>query len=122
MCLAVNYGARQEIVRAVRSLASRAAAGELDPGAIDESDIEGSLDTAGMPDPELLIRTGGDFRVSNYLLWQISYAEIHVTDVFWPDFGAAEYHAAVRDFASRSRRFGGLEAGLEGGVGPVAGS
>ncbi|MCC6322838.1 MAG: isoprenyl transferase [Phycisphaerales bacterium] len=108
LCLAVNYGARAEIVDAVRRIADRVAAGEVRPAEIDESVIARNLYTAGLPDPDLLIRTAGEMRVSNYLLWQISYAELHVTDVLWPDFAVEDLHKAIRDFAQRSRRFGGL--------------
>lgn len=109
LCLAINYGARDEIVRAARALAADVASGAIEPGAIDEAALASRLDTAGLPDPDLLIRTGGQLRVSNYLLWQISYAEIVVTDVLWPDFGAEALGEAVREFAKRSRRFGGLD-------------
>jgi len=109
MVLALNYGARGEIVDAVRRIARAAACGELDAEAIDERTIDSHLYTAGLPDPDLLIRTAGEMRVSNYLLWQISYAELHVTDVLWPDFSVADFHAALRDFAGRRRRFGGLD-------------
>jgi undecaprenyl diphosphate synthase len=109
LCLAINYGARTELVDAVRELARRARAGALDPDDIDETTIEGALNTAGMPDPDLLIRTAGEMRVSNFLLWQISYAELWVTDTYWPDFDEACLHQALRDFASRERRFGGLK-------------
>lgn len=108
MVLALNYGGRAELVDAMRRIASAVAAGSLTPEEIDEPLVDRHLDTAGLPDPDLLIRTAGEMRLSNYLLWQISYAELHVTDVLWPDFGVAEYHAALRDFARRSRRFGGL--------------
>lgn len=108
LCLAVNYGARTEIVDAVKRIAERVKAGELAPETICDQTVHEHLYTAGLPDPDLLIRTAGEMRVSNYLLWQISYAELHVTDVLWPDFGAAELCAAVRDFAGRNRRFGGL--------------
>lgn len=108
LCLAVNYGSRREIANAARRIAIRASRGEIDPLVVDEATVEASLDTAGMPDPDMLIRTGGDLRVSNFLLWQISYAEIVVTDVQWPDFSTADLHAAVREFAARQRRFGGL--------------
>lgn len=110
LCIAVNYGSRAEITDAMRSLARRVKNGELSPDEIDERHIDGSLYTAGLPDPDLLIRTAGEMRVSNYLLWQISYAELHVTPTLWPDFGVANLHAAIRDFASRRRRFGGLDA------------
>jgi undecaprenyl diphosphate synthase len=109
LCLAINYGARTEMVDAVRELARRAKAGRLDPEDIDEAAIEGALNTAGMPDPDLLIRTAGEMRVSNFLLWQISYAELWVTDTYWPDFDVPTLHQALRDFAHRERRFGGLK-------------
>jgi undecaprenyl diphosphate synthase len=108
LCLAVNYGSRAEIADAVRAIASKVRAGTLDIGAITEQTIADHLYTAGMPDPDLLIRTAGEMRVSNYLLWQISYAELFVTDVCWPDFTAAEFDRALADYARRERRFGGL--------------
>jgi undecaprenyl diphosphate synthase len=110
LCLAINYGARAEITDAARWLAREVKAGRMQPDQIDENTFSGCLYTAGLPDPDLLIRTAGEMRVSNYLLWQISYAELHVTSVYWPDFGAKELHAAVRDYAGRTRRFGGVEA------------
>jgi len=110
MCLAVNYGGRDEIVDAARDLAARAASGEISPDQIDQAVFADSLTTKGLPDPDLLIRTGGDFRVSNYLLWQISYAEIMVTDVQWPDFTTDQLYAMIRQFADRSRRFGNIES------------
>ena len=109
LCLAINYGARAEITDATRWIAREVQSGRLRPDAIDENLISNCLYTAGLPDPDLLIRTAGEMRVSNYLLWQISYAELHVTSVYWPDFGAKELHAAVRDYAGRTRRFGGVE-------------
>ncbi|MBL8762822.1 MAG: isoprenyl transferase [Phycisphaerae bacterium] len=111
LCLAVNYGSRGEIVDAARSLARRVKDGSLEPEQIDESVFERHLYTAGLPDPDLLIRTAGERRLSNYLLWQISYAELHITDVLWPDFSVQELYTAIRDYASRSRRFGGLTEG-----------
>jgi undecaprenyl diphosphate synthase len=111
LCLAVNYGGRTEIAEAVRAIARAAKAGEIDPDAIDESVFSSYLDTAGMPDPDLLIRTAGELRVSNFLLWQISYSEMWVTDVLWPDFRAADLHAAILAFAGRNRKFGGLSVG-----------
>jgi undecaprenyl diphosphate synthase len=108
--LAVNYGGRAEIVDAARSLAERVKRGELDPSAIDEHAFSESLSTAGFPDPDLMIRTAGEMRVSNFLLWQISYAELHVTPTLWPDFDAEALYSAVRDYASRNRRFGGLNS------------
>ena len=108
LCLAVNYGSRAEIVDAVRAIAHKAAAGRLGVDEIDEACVSNHLYTAGMSDPDLVIRTAGEMRVSNYLLWQISYAELWVTETCWPDFQAADLHAALRDFAARDRRFGGL--------------
>jgi undecaprenyl diphosphate synthase len=109
LVLAINYGSRTEIVDAVRAIAERVRRGELDPSAIDEDTIGGALYTAGMPEPDLLIRTAGEMRVSNYLLWQISYAELWVTDKCWPDFDRHTLHQALRDFGQRERRFGGLK-------------
>ena len=108
LCLALNYSSRMEITDAMRSIALDVQAGRLDPDAIQEATISERLYTAGLPDPDLLVRTAGELRVSNYLLWQISYAEIHVTDVFWPDFRIEDLHKALRDYASRDRRFGGI--------------
>ena len=108
VCLAINYGGRAELVDAARRLAEDVARGELAPADIDEESISSRLYTAGLPDPDLLIRTAGEMRVSNYLLWQISYAEIWVTDVCWPDFDETQFRAALADYASRHRRFGGL--------------
>src|SRR5256714_5488113 len=109
LVLALNYGSRAEIVDGVRAIAEKVKSGEIDPRDIDEETISEHLYTAGMPDPDLLIRTAGEMRVSNYLLWQISYAELFVSDVLWPDFGIEELHRAVRAFASRNRRFGALD-------------
>jgi undecaprenyl diphosphate synthase len=109
LALAINYGARTEIVDAVRAIAERVRRGELEPAMIDEDTIGGALYTAGMPDPDLLVRTAGEMRVSNYLLWQISYAELWVTDKCWPDFDRDTLHQALRDFGRRERRFGGLK-------------
>lgn len=110
LCLALNYGSRAEIVDASRSLARAAAAGEIDPDAIDETVLSGRLDTAGLPDPDLLLRTAGESRLSNFLLWQVSYAEIVITDVEWPDFQLEDLHAAFKTFSGRVRRFGGVAA------------
>lgn len=109
LCLAINYGGRGEIVDAVRSLAARVARGELAADAIDEEAISGALYTAGMPDPDLMIRTAGEMRVSNFLLWQISYAELWVTEKCWPDFDRGLFHEAMRSYVGRVRRFGGLK-------------
>ena len=103
-----NYGGRRELVRAAQRLAARAAAGELDPQSIDENSLAAELFTSGEQDPDLLIRTSGEHRISNFLLWQLAYAEIHVTDVFWPDFNADALKRALLDYQSRQRRFGGL--------------
>jgi undecaprenyl diphosphate synthase len=108
LCLAINYGARTELVDAVRDLAEQVKQGKLNPAAIDETTLGDALYTAGMPDPDLLIRTAGEMRLSNFLLWQISYAELWVTDKCWPDFDAATLHQALRDYAARERRFGGI--------------
>ncbi len=108
LCLAINYGSRAEIVDGVRAITERVRRGEIEPDDIDEALVGESLYTAGMPDPDLLIRTAGEMRVSNYLLWQISYAELWVSPKCWPDFDAATLHEALRDYAGRVRRFGGL--------------
>jgi undecaprenyl diphosphate synthase len=110
LCLAINYGARTELVDAVRSLVVQVREGKLTAEQIDEDAISGALYTAGMPEPDLLIRTAGEMRISNFLLWQISYAELWVTDLCWPDFDAAVLHQALRDFAERERKFGGLNS------------
>jgi len=108
LCLALNYGSRTEIVDAARALAQEVAAGRRTVDSIDEAAFAGHLYTAGIPDPDLLLRTAGEMRVSNYLLWQISYAELHVTDTLWPDFSVEDFHRAIAAFASRERRFGGV--------------
>ncbi len=108
LCLAVNYGGRAEIAEAARKVARDVEDGLINPDGIDESTFGRYLSTADMPDPDLLIRTAGEYRLSNYMLWQLSYAEFWVTPVHWPDFRVTEFHAALRDFARRHRRFGGL--------------
>ncbi len=108
LCLAINYGARMEMVDAVRKIAEKVEAGWLQAADISEQTIGEFLYTAGTPDPDLLIRTAGEMRVSNFLLWQISYAEIWVTEKCWPEFAEVDLHAAIRGFADRDRRFGGL--------------
>jgi undecaprenyl diphosphate synthase len=108
LILALSYGSRVEITEATKAIAREAKAGRLDPETIDEKTITAHLYTHDVPDPDLLIRTSGEMRVSNFMLWQISYAEIHVTPVLWPDFGKKEFAAALADFAKRDRRFGGL--------------
>jgi undecaprenyl diphosphate synthase len=94
----------------MRSIAREVKSGRLDPADIAEATVDAHLYTAGMPEPDLLIRTAGEMRVSNFLLWQISYAEIWVTDCCWPDFDEAQLHQAIRDYAARDRRFGGLSS------------
>ncbi len=103
---AVNYGSRTELVDAVRAVAARVARGELSPDAIEEADIAEGLYTRGAPDPDLVIRTGGEMRLSNFLLWQVSYAEFYSTPVLWPEFGVDALNAALLNFARRERRFG----------------
>lgn len=109
LCLAINYGGRMELADAVRRIAADVRDGRLEPEAVDESTVEGYLYTAGMPELDLLIRTAGEMRLSNFLLWQISYSEIWVTSRCWPDFDESLLRQAIRDFASRDRRFGGLK-------------
>jgi len=116
LVLALNYGSRGEITDAVKAIAEEVAEGALKPSSINEATISQHLYTAGMPDPDLLIRTAGEMRVSNYLLWQISYAELVVSPVLWPDFGICDLHAAIAEFSRRNRRFGALGAGI--GKGP----
>jgi undecaprenyl diphosphate synthase len=110
LVVAFNYGSRQEIVRAAQALAREVAAGNLTPEAIDERAITARLDTAGIPDPDLVIRTSGELRLSNFLLWQAAYAELVFTPVLWPDFDRAALEAAIAEFHQRERRFGGLSA------------
>ena len=108
LLMAFNYGGRDEIVDAVRALARRVQAGELGPEEISEAHVAQALYAADVPDPDLLIRTSGEMRVSNFLLWQIAYTEFWVTPTLWPDFGAADLYRAVADFQGRTRRFGGV--------------
>lgn len=109
LCLAINYGSRSELVDAVRRIARRVAHGEIEPVEIDEAMISDSLDSSGIPDPDLLIRTSGEMRLSNFMLWQLSYAEFYVTDTYWPDFNEEEFHKALKSFSHRNRRFGGVD-------------
>ncbi len=104
--IAVNYGGRDEITRAVRWLAADCAAGKLDAGSVSEQTIASYLDTADMPDPDLLIRTSGELRLSNYLLWQVAYTEFYITDCLWPDFSQEELERAIIAYNKRDRRFG----------------
>lgn len=110
LCLAVNYGGRAEIVEATKTLARQVASGSLQPDEIDEKSVESHLETNGMPDPDLLIRTAGEMRLSNFLLWQMSYAEFWVTSDLWPDFTENHLDQALAAFRSRERRFGGLSS------------
>jgi undecaprenyl diphosphate synthase len=104
--LAISYGSRDEILAATRTLADRCVTGDLTPDDIDEATFASALYTEGSPDPDLLIRTSGEMRVSNFLLWQIAYSEIHVTPVLWPDFGESHLYEAVLEYQRRERRFG----------------
>ena len=106
LVLALNYSAKWEILHAARQLAVQAVAGEIQPADIDEARFESVLSTHGIPDPELLIRTSGETRISNFLLWQIAYTELYFTPVFWPDFGKKELEQAILSFQNRERRFG----------------
>lgn len=108
LCLAINYGARGEISDALKQIASLIETGLLKATDVDEQLISENLYTSGMPDPDLLIRTSGEMRISNFLLWQISYAELWVTEKFWPEFVEEDLHQAMNVFATRNRRFGGL--------------
>ncbi len=107
LVVALNYGGRVDLVEAVRTIARAAASGDVSPEAIDEHTVASALSTNGIPDPDLLIRTSGEMRVSNFLLWEIAYSEFWVTETLWPDFSREDLLAAVIDFQSRGRRFGG---------------
>jgi len=104
--LALSYGGRSEIVRAAQKIGEKCSAGNLEPRMIDEALFSAHLYMGSLPDPDLLIRTSGEFRISNFLLWQIAYTEIHITQVYWPDFREAQLMEAIRDYQSRERRFG----------------
>jgi undecaprenyl diphosphate synthase len=107
LVIALNYGSQAELVRVARQLADKAKSGALDPNAIDAAMIDAMLDTAQLPPPDLLIRTSGEKRLSNFLLWQLAYAEFLFVDTLWPDYGKAEFAAALADYAGRERRYGG---------------
>jgi len=113
LVLALNYSAKWEILRAARILAEQAYQGKIKPEDINESSFEAALSTQGIPDPELLIRTSGETRISNFLLWQIAYTELYFTPVFWPDFGRKELFEAILSYQRRERRFGGLSDGTD---------
>ena len=106
LILALNYSTRSEITRAVRQIAARAASGELAPEEISEGTISAALDTAPYPNPDLIVRTSGEHRLSNFLLWQASYAELYFPEVLWPDFTEEEFDRAMEEYARRDRRFG----------------
>jgi len=108
LILALSYGSRVEITEAAKVIAQEVKSGQLEADKITEETISQHLYTRDLPDPDLLIRTSGEMRISNFMLWQISYAEIHVTPVLWPDFGKEEFAAALADYARRDRRFGGI--------------
>lgn len=108
LVLALSYGGRNEIVEAVRGIAEKARRGQLDPADITEQTVSQHLWTRAMPDPDLLIRTSGEMRVSNFLLWQISYAEFVITPTLWPDFRKPQFYAALEEYGKRHRRFGGI--------------
>ncbi|MEJ2199576.1 MAG: isoprenyl transferase [Desulfuromonadaceae bacterium] len=116
LTLALSYGSRNELVRAVRCLARQVAAGALDPAHIDETLLSRALDTADLPDPDLLIRTSGEMRISNFLLWQLAYTELYFTEDLWPDFGREKLHQAFFEFSRRQRRFGLTAAQIQGEV------
>jgi len=111
LVIAVNYGGRSEIVAASRQLAAAAAAGRIDPASIDEAAFEACLETTGIPDPDLVIRTSGEKRISNFLLWQAAYAEFVFTDILWPDFGKEHLEDAIAEFRLRERRYGARSGG-----------
>ncbi|QIE56084.1 di-trans,poly-cis-decaprenylcistransferase [Pikeienuella piscinae] len=108
LVIAINYGGRAEIAAAARRLAKRAAAGEIEPEAVDEAALDAALDTGGLPDPDLLIRTSGEQRISNFLLWQCAYAEFMFVDELWPDFGREALARALAAYGARERRFGAV--------------
>jgi undecaprenyl diphosphate synthase len=110
LCLALNYGARSEIACAVQQIAAKVRDGLLQPEDISDETVTAHLMTAGMPDPDLVIRTANEMRISNFLLWQISYSELWITDTYWPEFRNPHLHTALRDFSARDRRYGGLNA------------
>ena len=109
MTLALSYGGRADITSAAKTLARLAADGRIDPEAITDQDVSSHLSTAGLPDPDLLIRTSGEQRISNFLLWQIAYSELFITETLWPDFSEAEFGTIIEAYAARERRFGAVE-------------
>ncbi len=113
MVVALSYSSRWELAKAARAIAAKVKAGTMDEADITENSISEHLETAFMPDPDLLIRTGGELRISNYLLWQIAYSELYFCETYWPDFGEAELQTAIASFQKRQRRFGKTEAQVE---------
>jgi di-trans,poly-cis-decaprenylcistransferase len=113
MVVALSYSARWELTEATKQIAAKVQKGELSIDDIDENSINNSLCTSFMPDPDLLIRTGGEFRISNYLLWQLAYSELYFCDTYWPDFSEADLHKAIADYQGRQRRFGKTEKQIE---------
>ena len=113
MVVALSYSARWELTEATKQIAAKVQKGELKIDGIDENIINGHLCTNFMPDPDLLIRTGGEFRISNYLLWQVAYSELYFCDTYWPDFNESDLHKAIIDYQSRQRRFGKTEKQIE---------
>lgn len=111
LCIAFNYGGREEVVRAAKGLAQAIANNEVDVDSLDEAGFEAFLDTSGIPDPDILIRTSGEYRLSNFLIWQAAYSELVFMDVLWPDFGKSHLLEAIEVFQKRERRFGGLASG-----------
>jgi len=114
LTLALSYGARNELVRAARALAARVAAGELAPDSIDDETFASALDTSEIPDPDLLIRTSGEMRISNFLLWQLAYTELYFTETLWPDFDDDQLQLALKEYSRRQRRFGLTAAQIHG--------
>jgi undecaprenyl diphosphate synthase len=106
----ISYGGREELLRSARLLCEAVVRGEVDPNDIDEERLERTLFTAGLPDPDLLIRTSGEHRISNVMLWQLAYTELHVTSVMWPDFDREHLFGAILDYQRRERRFGRVQA------------
>ena len=106
LVLAISYSSRWEITEAVKAIAAKAAAGEIDPESVTDETVSAHLAAPSIPDPDLLIRTGGDYRISNYLLWQIAYSELYFSPLFWPDFSGDDFISAVRSYQHRQRRFG----------------
>lgn len=110
LVVAFNYGARQELTAAVKKLCEKVARGEIEPGAVTEAHVSAELDTAGLPDPDLIVRTSGELRLSNFLLWQAAYTEFYFSDLMWPDFDEAALDQALECFGNRDRRYGGVTA------------